>query len=859
MKIISIFTCVTILIGPLLLAQNNEFLLDTNLIYMPAPSGQSHPSVTFDGTNYFVAWFDLRNGMLYHSDYNGWWNIYGCRVSPEGVVLDSAGISISYYVYTVIPSAAPIYNPGIAYGNGVYLVSWADFRQGPGGDIYGARVDINGIVLDPDGFIISGNYALESAPATAFDGTNFFVAWYDQRTPYGIYGCRVSTAGTILDPNSILISTSEECLSVSVASDGTNYFVVWGTWEDIYGARVDTAGNVLDTMAIAICTAPGDQSYAAVTFGGTNYFVVWVDSPFSNYADIYGARVDTTGVVLDTNGIAISTLPGSEHHPSIAFDGTNYLVTWSDYATTYCARVDTSGVLLDSIPIVVAQDTSYESSSPSVAFDGTNYFIAWFSGQLSKDEVYGTRVETSGVVIDTAAILLSMSAYPGRASSSSFDGTNYFTVWTDSRDTANSYIYGARVDTFGTILDPACINLMKGKDPAIAFDGTHYLLAGSNIDIKGARINTAGTVFDTVTIFSISPNRCDDPAIVFDETNYFVTFVAWPYGSYIYCMRIDTSGVVLDTNGIVISHGGVYDLGPSAAFDDSSYFVVWYHGTHETTFDIYGARISSTGVLVDTIPISIAAGSYRQWYPSVTFDGTNYFVVWQDNRNGYADIYGARVTPAGVVLDPVGIPICTAPSGQYKPSIGFDGQNYCVIWEDWRNGNYTDIYGCYLSPSGTVLEEFIVSDQPNLQIEPALAKGSNKYLITYTGFIDSLGARPANTMRIWGKFQEFTGIEETTGRLTHDAIHLFQNYPNPFRHITEIRYQLTDSGKANLNIYDVSGRLVRQFNNPTIVQSDQIIWDGRDNFGNYVGAGVYFYRLDTENFSEVKKMILIRE
>ncbi|MBA7541658.1 hypothetical protein ES705_33974 [subsurface metagenome] len=385
----------------------------------------------------------------------------------------------------------------------------------------------------------------------------------------------------------------------------------------------------------------------------------------------------------------------------------------------------------------------------------------------------------------------------------------------------------------------------------VAFDGTNYLVVCSGV--KAVRVDTAGIVIDTIDVFA---NGGDNPSIIFDGTRYFV---AWEYNNDIYAVRIDTTGLVLDTTSIVISNGVYYDRHPSIAFDSTNYFMVWHYGTHETTFDIYGARVDTLGVLLDTIAIPIAMGSYRQWYPSVDFDGVNYLVVWEDRRNGYADIYGTRVTSDGVVLDPSGIPICTAPSGQYEPEIKFDGQNYCVIWEDWRNGDYTDIYGCYVNPSGTVIEEFVFSNQPNLQIEPALAKGLNKFLITYTGFVDSLGTHPANTMRIWGKFQEFTGIEETTGRLTHDAIHLFQNYPNPFRHITEIRYQLTDSGKANLNIYDVSGRLVRQFNNPTIVQSDQIIWDGRDNFGNYVGAGVYFYRLDTENFSEVKKMILIRE
>ena len=57
--------------------------------------------------------------------------------------------------------------------------------------------------------------------------------------------------------------------------------------------------------------------------------------------------------------------------------------------------------------------------------------------------------------------------------------------------------------------------------------------------------------------------------------------------------------------------------------------------------------------LIDT------SGLQAESIPSVAFDGTNFLVVWQDNRNDDStpDIYGARVTPQGTVLDPVGFVI----------------------------------------------------------------------------------------------------------------------------------------------------------------------------------------------------------
>src|SRR5207249_4443249 len=117
----------------------------------------------------------------------------------------------------------------------------------------------------------------------------------------------------------------------SVAFDGTNYLVVWqdrrGDAYDIYGARVSQAGTVLDPAGIAIATGALGQFTPSVAFDGTNYLVVWVGCVGCSPRTISGARVNKAGVVLDPAGIAISTAAVSEFAaPSVTFDGSNYLV-----------------------------------------------------------------------------------------------------------------------------------------------------------------------------------------------------------------------------------------------------------------------------------------------------------------------------------------------------------------------------------------------------------------------------------------------------------------------------------------------------------------------------------------------------
>jgi len=88
---------------------------------------------------------------------------------------------------------------------------------------------------------------------------------------------------------------------------------------------------------------------------------------------------------------------------------------------------------------------------------------------------------------------------------------------------------------------------------------------------------------------------------------------------------------------------------------------------------------------------------------------------------------------------------------------------------------------------------------------------------------------------------------------------LYQNYPNPFNPITEIRFTLPKSEKVKLVIYDVLGRKVNQLIDASMSSGRHVaLWNGTDDYGNPVASGVYFYRLESKNFTQAKKMILMK-
>ena len=91
------------------------------------------------------------------------------------------------------------------------------------------------------------------------------------------------------------------------------------------------------------------------------------------------------------------------------------------------------------------------------------------------------------------------------------------------------------------------------------------------------------------------------------------------------------------------------------------------------------------------------------------------------------------------------------------------------------------------------------------------------------------------------------------------APHLCGIYPNPCNPLTTISYELPESGRVRLNIYDVSGRLVR-----TLLAAEEIgagrheaIWNGRSDSGLTVASGVYFCRFEVGNLNETKRLTLI--
>ena len=112
--------------------------------------------------------------------------------------------------------------------------------------------------------------------------------------------------------------------------------------------------------------------------------------------------------------------------------------------------------------------------------------------------------------------------------------------------------------------------------------------------------------------------------------------------------------------------------------------------------------------------------------------------------------------------------------------------------------------------------------------------------------------------------QGIANLKRLLAAMRPDTTALLANYPNPFNPETWIPYHLAHDTDVTLTIYDTKGAMVRRLDlghQQTGYYTDRTkaaYWDGRNNLGESVGSGVYFYQLQTEDFSAIRKMVILK-
>ncbi len=585
-----------------------------------------------------------------------------------------------------------------------------------------------------------------SEPSIASNGTDYLVVW-NQRVAWTQEGSknvlratRVNAAGTALDAEGLTVSAVEDgWLTASVASNGTDFLIAWrsrGEHRDIHANRVTAAGDVLDGTGIAVATGgPSDEGVPSVASNGSDYLVTWADARSGN-SDIYANRVSTAGEVQDASGIAVSTADGEQKMPCVASNGTDYLIAWADLRSgtdngVYASRVSAAGQVLDTVGLRVSTGVSSDEE-PKVASNGSVYLVAW----ESENYIRRGRVTADGSTFDDGILAGFSDGLPDDSVQElalASNGTDFLAAWVHREE----YLF----DDFGT-------------------DYRYYLQA--------ARLGASGEALGT-EIFKLTGRERTSPSVASAGGDYLVVSLG---RSGVRGNRVTATGSVIEPE-TQVSVGGNAELGSSLASNGTDFLVVWVD-QRSGWGEILASRVSATGVVLD--PTGLVVGT--DWNdesdsPSVASNGSDYLVVWRggerdDSENdGQMDGFAilARAVSAAGVLQPVQ----QAPSrpDPWNPSVASDGSGYLITWEEGA------IFASRASAAGELQDErLLVSEgQWDSEAHPEVASNGSEYLVVWQAEVASSTDIFARRVPAAGKLKdEAFAVSTTPDEQRHPAV-----------------------------------------------------------------------------------------
>ncbi|MDT7777884.1 MAG: hypothetical protein QOC99_396, partial [Acidobacteriota bacterium] len=656
------------------------------------------------------------------------WSVGAQSVLPEAVVLPGD--------LGAFPAPESQANPSIAKGANGYLAVWADARtafaadrgvsigfSGPYDgtglgsmiDIYAARLDANGQVIDTTPIIVSQAQYSQGFPKVGWNGQNYLVTWYttreDDRFKSDSRAARVSPAGVVLDTTPITIRqdiAGSEWPNNVIEDGAGDWVVVWDGFipqsngsRGVFIERVANDGTVLDPGGRLVYD---HQSQ----FMGNSDLARAGDRYLLTISDV-GPPDAVLGILLDSNFNQLrngpETLSQAGYKPRVASNGDTWLVVWGDdlrnssIGGVHATRVSRVGDPVGA-PISVRSNSGTSPSAPQVAWDGTNWQVVYnttFNTATQTyindgSDIYLTRVATDGTVLDANGIVVKAA--------------------TGSQDT------------------PAVTPGVDGGAQVVWHD------ANPADDIRGARVSSTGAASADVAV-SLGAPRQSKPHMVAGANGFLSVFRSETSGSArILAQRLDQAGAPLDQEPFVVSDGTANN-NPSVAWNGSVYLVVWEAVT-QTGKKVYGRRVSSGGTTLDAAPFLIATGEMPD---AAALNGTFIVPYVQQVTVQLRYTKAVLVSGAGSV---VGQPQTLETGFNFQPRAAAYGNRWFVVWE--FHANHDDapgvIHGAFVEADGTKQPAFVVGDTPGRSdAQPQLAVASTTTALVVWTNGDIIGRR----------------------------------------------------------------------------------------------------------------------
>ncbi len=512
----------------------------------------------------------------------------------------------------------------------------------------------------------------------------------------------------------------------SVASDGSDFFVVWRDARDgsaILARRIGHDGNLVESeIEIVRQPAPGPYHHSPeVLWNGNSYVVIWTSTqPYPDYTQqIWVARYDREGKPVQAPYMLAEKTRG---HRTVAFNGSQILVAYADSLGLRPRAWLLDGSAYPSKAFLLADVQVSSNAVMSSAARGSDFLVVWddvWEYETQRFVIQGIPVSGSGEVQGGVRTI----SKGGRAVVAS-DGTSYLLVYATDHGAYNTP-WASRIlsgDLSQVSTERALPDLGR---PVLLWRGDRYLAMGRSLgvidregnsiadpsplvagqynSIESAAVNTSPRTLVAWTqstrggnaamarlytgptpvaaapefVISTSANRQIDPDIVHSQ---YGELVAWRESDGVYATRVSPFGATLDGRGIELSTSAT--AGPPRVVHHGNDYVVAWREEHKVHLRYISATAGLQPQHVE-LPAGWDEGADARVGLAVTADAT--YLTWtRDSRVQLARIPHHTRTPEGV-------PLAVSPEDVYtvNPDVAFNGSELLVAWHeitDWYGG-----------------------------------------------------------------------------------------------------------------------------------------------------------------------------
>ncbi len=174
----------------------------------------------------------------------------------------------------------------------------------------------------------------------------------------------------------------------------------------------------------------------------------------------------------------------------------------------------------------------------------------------------------------------------------------------------------------------------------------------------------------------------------------------------------------------------------------------------------------------------------------------------------------------------------------------------------------TEIFASLINEAGQFVwddEKIVMSSYPGWKISMDVCDFANDQWVAV--WIDDRpdlfwpGKLYAQNVQLDGELGPSVSVDDVVLTFTPSL----KMYPNPFNPSTTIKYTIPADEKVKLSIYNIKGQLIKTLIDETQIAGEHsIIWNGRNESNQPVSSGIYFYKMETKNISEIKKCVLLK-